>query len=213
MQNKKFILDFEVITLAKYSIISDVSDYIVKLLKENLSPEPMLSSQTIELVSPADNNVDYTLGIFLYDIRENTEHLRVNTIPTEDNKLRRPPQSLSLYYMIYMNASAQVAVKAIDSQKILARAQQVLYDNNEIMVEGLQRGLESREENLRIIPSRLTYDEKTRIWTAIDKPYQVALYYTVAPVMLSSNVVIDDVRVRSVRYNYTNNKQDRQRGE
>lgn len=199
--------------MAKYSIISDVSDYIVKLLKENLSPEPMLSSQTIELVSPADNNVDYTLGIFLYDIRENTEHLRVNTIPTEDNKLRRPPQSLSLYYMIYMNASAQVAVKAIDSQKILARAQQVLYDNNEITVEGLQKGLESREENLRIIPSRLTYDEKTRIWTAIDKPYQVALYYTVAPVMLSSNVVIDDIRVRSVRYNYTNNRQDRQRGE
>lgn len=196
--------------MAGYPIISDVSDYIIKLLKENLSPEPMLSSQTIELVSPADNNVDYTLGVFLYDIRENTEHLRVNTIPTEDNKLRRPPQSLSLYYMIYMNASAQVAVKAIDSQKILAKAQQVLYDNNEIVVESLQRGLESREENLRIIPSRLTYDEKTRIWTAIDKPYQVALYYTVAPVMLSSTVVIDDVRVRSVRYNYTNN---RQRGE
>lgn len=196
--------------MAGYPIISDVSEYIIKLLKENLSPEPMLSSQTIELVSPADNNVDYTLGVFLYDIRENTEHLRVNTIPTEDNKLRRPPQSLSLYYMIYMNASAQVAVKAIDSQKILAKAQQVLYDNNEIVVESLQRGLESREENLRIIPSRLTYDEKTRIWTAIDKPYQVALYYTVAPVMLSSTVVIDDVRVRSVRYNYTNN---RQRGE
>lgn len=192
--------------MAKYSIVSDISDYIVRLLKDRLYPEPMLSSQTIELVSPADNNADYTLGIFMYDIRENTEHIRVNMISTEDNKLRRAPQSLSLYYMIYMNASAQVLVKAIDMQKILARVQQVLYDENEIIIDRLQKGLEAREENIRIMPARLAYDEKAKIWTSLNKPYQLALYYTVAPVMLSSNVVVEEKRVTSIRYNYMGNR-------
>lgn len=190
--------------MARYTIVADISDYMVKLLKENLSPEPMLNSQTIELVSPADSNADYTLGIFLYDIRENTEHLRISMLPTEDNKLRRAPQSLSLFYMIYMNASAQISVKSIDAQKILARVQQTLYDNNEISIDNLQNGLENEEENLKIMSSKLTYDEKTRIWTSLDKPYQLALYYTVAPIMLSSNIVIDEKRVTSIHYRYTN---------
>ncbi len=188
--------------MAKYTIMSDVSNYMVKLLKDNLTPEPMLSSQTIELVSPADNNVDYTLGIFMYDIRENTEHINLNMIPTEDNGLRRPPQSLSLFYMIYMNSSAQVAVKAADAQKILARVQQILHDKDEIKVADLQHGLESEEGNIRIMPSRLTYEEKIKIWSALNKPYQLALYYTTAPIMLSSTIVQRDVRVKSIKYNY-----------
>ena len=195
--------------LAKYTIISDVSNYIIKLLKDNLSPEPMLSSQTIELVSPADNNADYTLGVFLYDIRENTEHLRINMIPIEENKFRKSPQSLSLFYMIYMNASAQVSVKSIDSQKILCKAKQTLYDNNEIMVDKLQSSFETNEENIRIMSSRLTYDEKNRIWTSLDKPYQLALYYTVAPVMLSSNIVIDEKRVTTIHYRYMENNRSK----
>lgn len=198
-----------VVILAKYPIISDISGYIVKLLKSRLYPEPMLSSQSIELVSPADNNADYTLGVFMYDIRENMEHVVPNMVPTEDNKLRKAPQSLSLYYMVYMNSSAQVLVKAIDSQKILARVQQVLYDENEIVIDKLQKGLETMEENLRIMPSRLTYDEKTKIWTSLNKPYQLALYYTVAPVMLSSNKVVAESRVTSIRYNYVGNREQR----
>lgn len=191
--------------MARYQIISDVSNYIVKLLRERLCPEPMLSSQTIELVSPADNNADYTVGVFMYDIRENTEHIRVDMIPTEDNKLRKVPQSLSLYYLIYINASAQVSIKALDAQKILARVKQVLYDENQIFVDKLQQGLESKEDNMTISSSRLTYDEKVKIWTSLNKPYQLALYYTVSPIMLMSNITIEDKRVKSIDYNYVNN--------
>ncbi len=192
--------------MARYQIISDVSNYIIKLLRDELYPEPMLSSQTIELVSPADNNADYTLGVFMYDIRENTEHIRVDMVPTEDNKLRRAPQSLSLYYLIYINASAQVSIKALDAQKILARVKQVLYDNGEIAINKLQQGLESEEDNARIFSSRLLYDEKIKVWSALNKPYQLALYYTVAPIMLSSNIIRDDKRVKSIYYNYVNNR-------
>lgn len=188
--------------MARYSIVSDISKYIVKLLKDNLTPEPMLSSQTIELVSPADNNADYTLGIFMYDIRENPDFPQVNMISIDSKKQRRPAQSLMLYYMIFVNASAQVAIKSVDTQKILARVQQVLYDNSEINIDKLQTGLETKEPNIRITPSKLLYDEKTKIWSALNKPCQLALYYTVSPVMLSSDIVVENKRVTSISYNY-----------
>ncbi|MBP0979348.1 MAG: DUF4255 domain-containing protein [Oscillospiraceae bacterium] len=188
--------------MARYSIISDVSNYIVKLLKDNLSPEPMLSSQTIELVSPADNNADYTLGVFMYDIRDNPDFPQVNMISIDNNRRRRPAQSLMLYYMIFVNASAQVSIKSVDIQKILAKVQQVLYDNSEIEITKLQTGLETREPNIKIVSSKLLYDEKTKIWTALNKPCQLALYYTVSPVMLSSDVVVEDKRVKTIYYNY-----------
>ena len=34
-----------------------------------------------------------------------------------------------------------------------------------------------------------------RVWSAINKPYQVSLFYKVAPVLLSSEVVVDAPRV------------------
>lgn len=192
--------------MANYSIISDISGHFVKMLREKICPEPLLNSQSIELVSPADDNADYTLGVFLYDIRENTEHLRVNMIPTSDNGLRRPPQSLSAYYMVYINSAAQVGIKQIDSQKILARVSQVLYDNNEVQVAQIQPNLDNVEENIRIASSRLTYDEKSKIWTSVNKPYQMALYYTIAPIFISSEIVKKDPRVASIGYNYTDKR-------
>ena len=188
--------------MARYSIISDLSNYICKFLKEKLYPEPMLSSQTIELVSPADENADYTLGIFMYDIRENMDHLVVDMLPTANNELRRPPKSLSIYYMIYVNASSQVSVKSADSQKILGRVEQVLNDLESIPVSKLQQGLEWGEENIRIDPSRLSYDEKSKIWTSLNKSYQVALFYTATPIMLSSEVVENNPMVTSISYDY-----------
>ena len=55
--------------MADYPIISDVSSYIVKLLRKKMCPEPIPSPNNIEVSSPADQDDDYILGLYLYDIR------------------------------------------------------------------------------------------------------------------------------------------------
>ena len=59
--------------MADYPIISDVSSYIVRMLREKMCPEPIPSPNNIEISSPASQDVDYIVGLYLYDIREDME--------------------------------------------------------------------------------------------------------------------------------------------
>lgn len=93
--------------------------------------------------------------------------------------------------MIYVNASAQISVKSLDAQKILTRAAQFFYDIKEIDPAQLQNNLETVEENAKVAESRLTFDEKTKIWSALNKPMQLALYYNISPILVSSERTID----------------------
>ena len=56
--------------MADYTIIADVSAYIIKKLREKMCPEPVPSPNNIEISSPASQDVDYIVGLYLYDIRE-----------------------------------------------------------------------------------------------------------------------------------------------
>lgn len=56
--------------MADYTIMADVSSYIVKTLRTHMYPEPILSPNNIDISSPDRQDGDYILGIYLYDIRE-----------------------------------------------------------------------------------------------------------------------------------------------
>ena len=56
--------------MAEYPIIADVSSYIVRILRQKMCPEPIPSPNNIEISSPADQDVDYILGLYLYDRSE-----------------------------------------------------------------------------------------------------------------------------------------------
>ena len=56
--------------MADYPIIADVSSHIVKMLRSKMCPEPIPSPNNIEVSTPAEQDVDYILGLYLYDNRE-----------------------------------------------------------------------------------------------------------------------------------------------
>ena len=39
-----------------------------------------------------------------------------------------------------------------------------------------------------------------RVWSAINKPYQVSLFYKAAPILLSSEILIDAPRVTQAEF-------------
>ena len=53
--------------MADFSIISDVSNEVLKLLRENICPELIQSPESIALAAPTDKNADFQLGLYLYD--------------------------------------------------------------------------------------------------------------------------------------------------
>ena len=186
--------------MADYSIISDVSAYLVKLLRQRMCPEPIPSPNNIEVSSPAEQDVDYILGLYLYDIREEGEISVPPLVGAGRTRLSRPPKPYSLYYMLFINGSSQMGLKAHDIQKIIGRAAQVINDGNIVYPNQLQTWLESPEAPISITPSKISLEDKVRVWSAINKPYQVSLFYKAAPVLLSSEVVVETPRVTQAEF-------------
>ena len=186
--------------MADYPIISDVSAYIVRMLREKMCPEPIPSPNNIEVSSPTEQDVDYILGLYLYDIREEGEISMPSMIGTGKTRLQRPPRPYSLYYMIFINGSSQMGLKAHDIQKIIGRAAQIVNDSNMVYPRTLQTWLENDESPIIFSPAKISLDEKVRVWSAINKPYQVSLFYKASPVFLSSEVIVDSPRVTDASF-------------
>ena len=181
--------------MADYPIIADVSNYIVRTLRGKMCPEPIPSANNIQVSSPADQDVDYILGLYLYDIRETAGMASPPMMPAGRVRLQKAPKPYDLYYMVFINGSSQMGLKALDIQKILGRVAQIVNDNNSVLPNQLQSWLESQEPPIVLSQAKITLEEKVRVWQAINKPYQVSLFYKAGPVFLSSEVVVDAPRV------------------
>lgn len=177
--------------MADYTIIADVSSHIVKTLRANMYPEPIPSPNNIEIASPADSNGDYVLGLYLYDIREESAIAQPAFIQPDLKHLTKSPVVYGLYYMIFINDFSQLGIKAADVQKIIGKAAQVINDNNSILPGELQPWTNAKEPPVILSPANIEFEEKMRVWQSINKPYQLSLFYKAAPVFLSSEVVVD----------------------
>ena len=186
--------------MADYTIISDVSQHMVKILREKMCPEPIPSPNNITASSPSEQDVDYILGLYLYDIREEGEVAVPRMMATGRTRLRKPPKPYSLYYMLFLNGSSQMGLKAADTQKILGRAAQIINDGNSVHPRQLQSWLETDEPPIVFMPAKISLEDKVRVWSAINKPYQVSLFYKAAPVFISSEVVVDPPRVTEAEF-------------
>ena len=186
--------------MADYTIIADVSAYIIKKLREKMCPEPVPSPNNIEISSPVSQDVDYIVGLYLYDIREEGQIARPPVVEKGRIQLIQPPRPYSLYYMVFINGSSQMGLKAPDIQKIIGKAAQIVNDNSSVRPQELQPWLDDSEPPIVLSPAKITLDEKARVWQAIHKPYEISLFYKAAPVFLSSEIVVEPPRVSEASF-------------
>ena len=186
--------------MADYPIISDVSNYIVKTLREKMCPEPIPSANNIEISSPLSQDVDYIVGLYLYDIREDVEVTGPRYVQAGRAQISKPPRPYALYYMVFINGSGQMGLKDPDIQKIVGRIAQIVNDNSSVMPNELQSWLDTQEPPIVLSQAKISLEEKVRVWSAINKPYQISLFYRAAPVYLSSGEYIDTPRVSDATF-------------
>ena len=181
--------------MADYPIISDVSAYIVRTLREKMCPEPIPSPNNIEVSSPLSQDVDYIVGLYLYDIVEDVQLSSPRLMERGRAELSKPPRPYALYYMVFINGGSQMGLKAPDIQKIIGRVAQIVNDNNSVRPDELQSWLTTQEPPITLSQAKISLEEKVRVWQAINKPYQISLFYKAAPVFLSSGEIIQTPRV------------------
>lgn len=186
--------------MADYTIFADISSYLLETLRKKMCPEPIPTQNGIEIVTPMETDLDHLLGIYLYDILEEGDVARPSFIRSGREQLTKPPKSYSLYYMIFVNGASQMGIKASDIQKILGKAAQVINDHGYVQPNQLQSWLSADEPPVVFTQASITLDEKVRVWQAIDKPYQVSLFYKAAPALLSSDIVVTAKRVSDASF-------------
>jgi hypothetical protein len=186
--------------MADYTIISDVSNYILDVLRAKLCPEPIPSPNNIEVSSPSSQDVDYIVGLYLYDIKEDDTIAPLPTIRRGKLQLQPPPKPYSLFYMVFINGGGQAGLKDQDFQKIIGKCAQVVSDNNSVLPSQLQNWLDTQEPPIVLTQAKITLEEKVRVWSAINKPYQISLFYKAAPVFVSSEIVMNTPRVTDAEF-------------
>ncbi len=186
--------------MADYTIISDVSNYILSVLRSKMCPEPIPSPNNIEVSSPASQDVDYILGLYLYDIKEDDTVAPPPTVRRGKLQLTPPPKPYSLNYMVFVNSGGKAGLKDQDFQKIIGKCAQIVSDNNSVLPNQLQNWLDTQEPPIVLTQAKISLEEKVRVWSAINKPYQISLFYKAAPVYVSSELVINTPRVVDAQF-------------
>lgn len=177
--------------MGDFNIISDVSNSVLKTLRDNLCPELIQSPESVMLAAPSDKTADFQLGLYLYDIQEMREYRQTEYVRISPSQRKLPPKPLNLYYAVFINSKAQMSMDSENEQRILGRVLQILMDFP-VLSENLA---EEDEMEATVTIQTMSFEEKTKLWSVMNIPYQLAVYFSVAPVLLSSRKVSSFTRV------------------
>lgn len=169
--------------MAGFTVIADVGNALVKILREHMVPDVIPNADAIGLCHPADKG-DFMLGIHLYDVKENVEVFERGMQNVDMSTQRYPSQFLELYYMITPYSMSDVKFRAVEEQRIMGRAMQVLMDYGNLSQEDI--GTQNSPYTVHTEMLRLDIEDKMKLWNIPEVPYKASLYYKVTPVELES---------------------------
>lgn len=171
-----------------YTVVSAVNDKLLSLLRKHMVPNVLASREEIGLCTPKDHG-DMVLGIYLFDIRENSD-VRVTGMQEYDSgHIQYPPIYLELYYMLTAYSAIDLRYREEENHRILTKAMQVLHDYPRM--EG--------EDALHLEFQNLTLEQKASIWHNLGSGYQLSLFYKITPIKLESTIRRETARVREIR--------------
>ena len=183
--------------MAGYGIISDVSEAIIRILRDGMVPDIIPGSEGIGMCHPSDKG-DIQLGICLYDVKRNPDIIATDRIPVGASKLRNPPLYVVLYYMITAYSMSDIKFRTLEEAKILGRTMQLLQSHAVLKGDILGKSAAELTQVPRIELLDLETEEKTRIWSIPDVPYKLSLFYKVYPIEIDSLTVSEISRVSTV---------------
>lgn len=182
--------------MADYMVIADTSKTILELLRRNLVPEPLAKIQDIGLCTPDDRG-DYTLGLCLYHMDENAEIRQGERVYFDKEHYLNPPTTINLYYMLFVHSESEVISRAVDEQRIMGKAMQIINDNSRIESDYLCGVLADGEAGVEIANDPKELSDASRVFELYKEKIHLARFYKVGPVYLDMKKVRTVQRVKT----------------
>ncbi|GBG06830.1 hypothetical protein B1748_05535 [Paenibacillus sp. MY03] len=179
--------------MGSYTVIADAGASLLKLLREEMTPDPVSRPELIGMASPADKG-DLNISVYICAVRENNESRRTEML-IEGDMLRYPPRSIDLECLITAHSSADILTRTLDEHRLLGKVAQILHDNSVLRGPMLEGTLADSDAGLKISPLPYGTEDLTRLWQFGDAPYKLSLAYRIGPVHLDSNRVKPAARV------------------
>nr|WP_308642522.1 DUF4255 domain-containing protein [Paenibacillus nuruki] len=156
---------------------------MVKLLRDQLTPDPIAESASIGLSSPIEDS-ELIISVYLYEIRQSKEYQIYDMISRGNDLLQYPPLSLELSYLITVHSAADASVRALDSNRIMGHILQTMHDHAILSGTDLVGTLRDHNEELRIIFEDFPSEKLLSFFP--QKPYKLSISYSVGPVLIES---------------------------
>lgn len=183
--------------MADYTIITDVGNALVRLLRDTMVPDVIQNADAIGLCSPSDKG-DYMLGLYLYDIRESEEVFDTGMRSHGQDKQRYPSVYLNLFYMLTAYSMSDIKFRAAEEQRMIGRAIQVMADHPVLDASLFENEKPIGRYPIRVDQQRLDNEERMRLWNMPNVPYKLSMYYKVSPVEIESSRIRQIQRVQRV---------------
>lgn len=177
--------------MSDYTAIADVGETLIELLRGNM--QGLIPEDSIALVSPGEieGKDNIRLSLFLYQVSENINLRNLKMENMGPSRLKAPPLSLDLYYMLTSYPSPGIqdrTERTGEEHSILGRAMQVLHDNSVLSGSVLRGSLFAHNNELRVVVTSLNLDDMTKIWSTFgDKSFRPSACYQVTPVRIESS--------------------------
>jgi hypothetical protein len=192
--------------MSDYKVLAEVGQSLINVLWEEIHADKDLVTlisdpSLISLESPAEHQENSSdpalLSVYLYRITE--DPYMKNRVPVEGTggKVRKPPMSLDLYYLITPLLKAPR-----DQQIVLGKILQILYDRSTLEGTDLSGTLATTGEVVRVVFNTVPLQEVSWVWQALETPYRLSVTYTVRVTLLDSTVEQSQQRVLSRKNTY-----------
>jgi hypothetical protein len=191
--------------MSDFTAIRGASLTLKALLEEHItrSTEPQIRGVAIDLRSPREMRDDDDEGISLWLYRVTRDPDLLNRPPPRvaPDQFAYPPVPVDLYFLV-----TPIQPEPEDEQALLGRVLQVFHDHPVLRGSDLQDSLSGQDEELRVHLEMLSLEELTRVWNALQQPYQLSVSYLVQVVTIASDrepvrrspVAVRDVDVKQI---------------
>lgn len=189
--------------MSSFTVLSAVSSALRSVLWEAIQDELSLQSivpseSAIVFLNPTETGrgTSNRLSLWLYQVTENEFLKNAPPVRVEaSHALAPPPLPLNLHFLVTPFAETPEACLLL-----LGKVMEVLYDNANIVVRD---NSDNVFEELRIMMSRLTLEELSRVWEALIEPYRLSVCYEVRVMHIASRRVLNGARIVNVEQGYS----------
>lgn len=183
--------------MGSYTVIADVGQGIVNLLRRHMVPEVLQKEEQIGLCSPKETG-EYRLGVYLFDMQE-SEGIRNEPKRWVGEETRAyPSMYLNLYYMLVPYSRSDLKYRLAEEHRILGRTLQILRDFPSLNKTTYEEEV-SGSDQIQIEILDMSYEDKNRIWNGLNEESRNAIYCKVSGVELESRRKQNVKRIREVQ--------------